>query len=291
MAQAAAAAQAQQPAQGQAAPVVAQQPLYAAWRKTITDYTRNLMACDGSNKPEIRALLDSFEALRQWTTIPEPVCITALGYLTKDMLRDSLLTFLQNNAQVGWNQVRTHIENTFLENNEPDYQRRELEKIQQGTYEDAREYSQHYKKALARAYTPVQLQDPVHLGRVVRCYIRGLYNGDIREKVYDSTPATLEEAMQNAHTYAHSRTMRAERNGPKLDNHPHSQEGNRRKEEPMDVGYLTQAVRTVEIDQKNPEPIQKVVNHRDDRVEGVEKKLRGMQKQITSLTKGQVAIK
>ena len=102
MAQAPGAGQAQQPAAAQAAPAAVNPPLYLQWRKTITDYTRNLLPCDGSNKPEVRTLLDSFEALRQWTTIPEAICITALGFLTKDILRDSLLTFLQNNAQVGW---------------------------------------------------------------------------------------------------------------------------------------------------------------------------------------------
>ena len=185
--------------------------------------------------------------------------------------------------------MRAHIEDTFLENNEPDFQRRELEKIQQGTYEDAREYSQHYLKALNRAYTNAQLQDPVHLERVIRCYIRGLHSGDVREKVYDSLPATLQQAMTFAHTFAHSKTMRAERNGPKLEYQPFPPEGPRRKEEPMDVGYLTQAMKTPEAVQKPPESAQKAGDP-DERVDGLERKLKGMQKQITSLTKGQEAL-
>ena len=289
---------AQQGAQGQAAAAAAaaaahapgpaqggpQQPLYIQWRKTISDYTKHLPPCDGSNKAEVRNMLDCFEALRQWTAIPDQVCMTVVGFITKDILRDSVLAFLLQNPQAVWAQVRAHIENIFLEDDEPDFQRRELEKIRQGTFEDSREYSQHYLKALGRAYTQAQLQDPIHLERVIRCYVRGLHSGDVREKVYDSQPQTLQEAMNRAHAYSKSRKLRAERNGPNLDTDPFKTDVLRRKEEPMDIGYLNQAINPGISDQQKADPA-------DERLEGMEKKLKGMQKQIGGLTKGMAEIK
>lgn len=283
------------------APAVQQPPAYGIWRKTIQDYTRGMAAVDGSNKAELRAALDTVEALRQWTALPDNIALTMMGFLTTGILRSSVLTFLTVPAggqnQPTWITLLAHITTNFLEQDEPDYQRRELEKIQQGTYEDVRDYGQHYLTALNRAYTAVQLQDPLHHNTVMRCYVRGLQSGDIREKIYDSNPNTLDEAMTRALAFSRSKVMRGERNARILEADPTTLPPTRvvRREEPMDVNAV--AMEVAAFTPATPRPTRSPLaappppDLIDKKIEALDGKVKGLQKQLTALTKGQEEMK
>ena len=276
-----------QPAAGQAAAQAAAAaiqvpPAYNQWRKTISDYTHHAIPCDGTNKREVRILIDDFDAMRRWTNVPENVCLTALGSLTRDVMRDGIFQFIQGHQgqAITWVDVRTYIQNAFLEDDEPEYQRKELERSSQGVFEGIKEYSNAFQKALGRAYTHAQLQDPVHLARVIGSYIRGINLGEVREKVYDSQPVTLLQAMERAHTFSVSKKLRAEKNGPRLEDDVFPTPAPRRREEAMDVGYLTHPAPFPLLPPKQSEPL-------GDRFEGLDKKLKTLQKQLTALLKTQ----
>lgn len=68
---------------------------------------------------------------------------------------------------------------------------------------------------------------------MIRTFIRGISNGDIREKVYDADPATLQDAIDRAQALARAHKLRRERNGPYVEQAPAE-----RREEPMEIGYL-----------------------------------------------------
>lgn len=277
----------QGPAPQQQAAVVPVPPAYNQWRKTIQEYTHHLIPCDGTNKTDVRGLIDVFDAMRRWTNIPEAICLTALGSLTKEVLRDGIYHFLEANQAlpIGWADVKIYIQNAYLEDDEPDYQRKELERSQQGAFEGIKEYSKGFQRALGRAYTPLQLLDPVHLARVIRSYIRGIYTGEVREKVYDSQPVTLQNAIDSSHIYATSKKLRAERNGPRMENdafpcpEPRRPEQQRR-EEAMDVGYLTQSA-------PFPLPLLKKTEPLHEKYEGLDKRMKTLQKQMTAMMKAQ----
>ena len=269
---------------------------FVQWRKTVGDYTRNLTPCDGSNKSDLRNLLDIFDALIAWTGLPDNMCLTTLGFLTRDVLRESILAYIRTHPAGNWLDVKAYIQDTFLEDNELDYQRSQLERIQQGTFEEVRDYSQHYVKALARSYTAVQLQDPIHLERVIKGYVRGLNCGDVREKVYDSQPNTLQQAMDRAQACARSRRLRAERNGPNLDPEfraTRQKPAPARVEEPMDVGIFN--LTPEDIDYVRLPAIKKTAAPPDDalvkQVDNLDRKFKGVQKQMTAFLRTQEAMK
>ena len=273
-----------------------QQANFVQWRKTVSDYTRNLTPCDGSNKGDLRNLLDIFDALIDWTGLPDNICLTTLGFLTRDVLRESILAYIRAHPAGNWLDVKAYIQDTFLEENELEFQRSQLERIQQSTFETVRDYSQKYVKALARSYTAVQLQDPIHLERVVKGYVRGLNSGDVREKVYDSQPQTLPEAMDRAHACARSRKLRAERNGPNLEPEyrPARQKpAPARVEEAMDVGIFNLTpedidyVRLPAIKQTAAPPDEALVKQ----VDNLDKKFKGVQKQMASFLRMQETMK
>ena len=278
-----AAAQAAAAAQGVPGALPAIPPAYNQWRKTIAEYTRHMMPCSGASKAEVRSLIEVIDSLRQWTQLPENICLTALGSLTRDVLRDGIYQFLEarQGQVVGWDDVKTYIQNAYLEDNEPEYQKEELERSQQGAYEGIKEYGKGFLKAVGRAYTNLQLQDPIHLGRVIKSYIRGIYLGEVREKVYDSQPATLQQAMERSHTFSTSKKLRAERNGPRLEHDAFPIPVQARREEAMDVGYLTQTA---------PWPAivgAKKVEAEKDRYDELEKKLTILQNKLGTLLKAQ----
>ena len=144
-----------------------------------------------------------------------------------------------------------------------------------------------FEKIMARGYTPQHLQDPLHIKDVITYYIRGLHCGDVREKVYDSNPQTLQEAMERSHTYSHSRGLRAERNGPYTEGVDTA-----RREEPMDVAAINPNGNSLGTDRRtisqyaSPPSTERREEKTDD-LEEVKRQIKGVQKQIGKLVKDQ----
>ena len=126
-------------------------------------------------------------------------------------------------ASVDWNALRDHVSNQFLNIDETQSLRDELENVPQSAHEPIPQYLRRFRETADVAYPPPS-RTPDHQVIMIRAFARGLLSDIIARKlVEDIIPTDLDTAMQavarlNERAEAYSRL--------------------KRYEEPMEIGML-----------------------------------------------------
>ena len=177
-------------------------------RKRLEQQARHIECCDGSVREHLREWLDAITAAQRWTNSPDQLIIEMVGYLSKGSLRTSIADFVeQNPGGVTWNGVKGHVSTVFLAEDEPEHQRSHVEKLRQQPYQDSREYGLKFITAVQKAYTPAELQVPLVMERLVKSFIDGLRDREVRAQVHLARPSNLTAAVTRANNVARAVAM------------------------------------------------------------------------------------
>ena len=106
------------------------------------------------------------------------------------------LPHLPLRASVDWNALRDHVSNQFLNIDETQSLRDELENVRQSAHEPIPQYLRRFRETADVAYPPPS-RTPDHQVIMIRAFARGLLSDIIARKlVEDIIPTDLDTAMQ-----------------------------------------------------------------------------------------------
>ena len=184
-----------------------------------------------------------------------------VGYLSKRSLRTSIADYVeQNPGGVTWICVRGHISTVFLAEDEAEHQRTSIESLHQQPYQDSREYGLKYMTAVQKAYTPAELQVALVMEHLVKGFISGLRDREVRTQVHLARPANLTLAIARANNVARAVSMA---------------ECAHRTEEPMEVAALPLEMGAA----KKEEECWAILKELSGSIQGLQKQLGRMEKQ------------
>ena len=226
-----------QAGQLQAAPFPGQDQGRRNLIKELEQYGRKIHICDGSNQAELRTFLDKVENAQVWTTANDNEMIRFLGALVSGSLATEIRKYVwtEHNGDRTWEQIKTHIGDTFLGEDEPQHKRDLVEKCRQTAYETTREYSRRFAELVNKAYTPEQQADPIRTERIVKLYVEGIKNANVRVQTHLVRPASLDDAIAQALATSRALEMAGDAKTPKK----HVSFPEERVEEDMECGAMT----------------------------------------------------
>ena len=232
-------------------------------RKRLEQHARHIECCDGSVREHLREWLDAVSAAKRWTNSPDTLIVEMVGYLSKGSLRTSIADFVESQVNgATWDQVKAHITTVFLAEDEVEHQRGNIEGLRQQPYQDSREYGLKFMAAVQKAYSQAELQVPLVMERLVKLFIGGLRDRDVRTQVHLARPANLTNAITRANDVARAVSMA---------------ECYSRTEEPMEVAAL---------------PLETTPRKKEDECWAILKELsgsiKGLQKQVGRIEKGRL---
>lgn len=194
-------------------------------RKRLEQHARRINSCDGSVREQLRDWLEAVSEAKRWTGCGDPLILEMVGYLASGALRSGIGDYVEGLGLEGatWDGVRDHVTRTFLDEDEAELQRGSVDRLKQAPYQDSREYGLKFSTAVQKAYTAAQLEVPLVMERLVKLFINGLRDREVRTQVHLARPADLEAAINRANSVARAVSLA---------------ETERRSEEPMEVGAL-----------------------------------------------------
>ena len=198
-------------------------------RDTLRDLIRQTSVCDGTNTAAVRLCIR--EITLEFKHVGTQYIIQIVTNTVSSHLRFEVERFIESyidthhvpRASVDWNALRDHVSNQFLNIDETQSLRDELENVHQSAHEPIPQYLRRFRETADVAYPPPS-RTPDHQVIMIRAFARGLLSDIIARKlVEDIIPADLDTAMQavarlNERAEAYSRL--------------------KRYEEPMEIGML-----------------------------------------------------
>ena len=175
-------------------------------RLKLERFGRNLGTVDGSSREALRRWIDGVDYAKAWVNATDLMVLELIGALVGGALASHLLTFKEkcSNAQppkeMTWEVIKAEIKKSFLDNDEEEFLREVVDRTKQQPYEDTRAYAQRYLEAIRKAYTVDDLTVQLTQERLIKQYIRGLRDLEVRRQVHLSRPTTLEDATTESHT-------------------------------------------------------------------------------------------
>ena len=155
-------------------------------RKKLEQHGRYIESCDGSERDQLREWMEAVSAAQRWTQAGDNLVLEMIGYLSKGPLRNSISDLIERRGQaqppqpVTWVVVREHIIEAFLDEDEPEHRRHKVDLLKQLPYQDSREYGIKYISSVQKAYTIQELAVPLVMERLVRNFIGGLRDREVR---------------------------------------------------------------------------------------------------------------
>ena len=239
----------------------------AEYRLAI-DIAATIPPCNGDTEKAVRDWLKEVEMSRPYTD--QTILVACRSSRTP--LRREIETFLGDKLsrqQKTWAQLKAHIIESFLDPEEEERQRTEVESMTQGAYETTAAYGRRFREAAEIAYPTYQNAPRIDSeNRMLwRYYIKGLRNAVTAEKITAQGGAQLfEEAIkQVAKLEAKKQRVTIARQGGWI------KDNSERREEPMDVNNLEATSADTNVDlQAN--------------VRALERKMCGMSSHLTRVT-------
>ena len=166
-------------------------------RKEIKDtHVKRITPCDGVSTTAVREWLQEIDITvphcRQHPDLVITIaCLTSIGSLHREIER----FLLQNqNQNITWLVLRTHLRDAFLSANEEEALRRDVEKMQQTQYENAASYSRRFRDASDSAYPGPRNPDQQRI--LLRIYAKGLRSSaTARRLVEQGHPQNIDQAI------------------------------------------------------------------------------------------------
>lgn len=207
--------------------------LETAGRQKAEAQAKRVPACDGASTKEVREWIREVEFTIPYSNRTVYIAAkTAEGPLRREIER--FLNTQPNRNNVTWQQLKAHVQNSFLSPHEEDQLRDDVQKLKESSYEGTASYSRRFRDAADLGYPPAQRNADQH--RIMKdAYLRGLKDEKLVERlVKEGRPATFQDAIDlvdqySADDYQLQRT---------IDGVGRDYRGSR-QEEPMEIGAVT----------------------------------------------------
>ena len=202
-------------------------------RMKLEKFAKNIGPVDGSSREEVRRWLDAVDHAKKWVDASDVYILEMVGALMRGNLASHMLTYKGTVRDAGevltWDKVKKEIEKQFLDSDEKQFLRLSLDRMCQQAFEDTRAYAQRFKEAVRKAYTPEDLKIALIQETLIRTYVGGLRDLELRRQIYLEEPDDLAAAIDES--YASTRAISlAERS------RAHTMQ--ERHEEPMEIGAV-----------------------------------------------------
>ena len=175
-------------------------------RIRLERFGRSLGTVDGSSREALRRWIDGVDYAQKWVGATDLMVLELIGALVGGALASHLLSFKEQcqNAvpakEMTWDAVKAEIKKSFLDNDEEEFLREVVDRTRQQPYEDTRAYAHRYLEAIRKAYTADDLKVALTQERLIKRYISGLSDVEVRRQVHLSRPTTLEDAAAKSHS-------------------------------------------------------------------------------------------
>ena len=206
---------------------------YQKRRNKISGICSSIQKCDGELSTQIRNFLYDIDMIvprfeGDHKAILKIVTKTSTGALAREIQR-----YVTDNHDTNWQELKSHLERTFLSTDESEKLRCVVEETKQAAAETLASYNRRMREMVRRAYGSTLTVDAERL--VLRAYLRGLRSVDLAKKASLEMPSqTFTEAL----TYTEKieagleRFMALSRNDV----------GEKRQEEPMDTAAVSRGM-------------------------------------------------
>lgn len=228
----------------------------------LTQHAKRIGTQDGTSRTALREWLEEVQSARDWTNAPDPSILRMVGYLIKGDLDTAVREHIRDvgAGHLTWAALKTFISENFLDQDEGEWRRKKVDSTKQTVTQDVRDYSVTFDQKVKKAYTAAERAVPLVMERLVRTFVDGISNREIRVRVHATRPDNLQEAYNAAIT-----ADRAEQLA-----------GGGRHEEPMELGAMSlNEVLAKAKDSEQEGDLQKIlkkVNKLDKRLEKLEKR-------------------
>ena len=207
-------------------------------RSRLERFARNIGPVDGTSREALRRWIDGVDHAKEWCAASDKDILEMIGALLGGALATHTIAFKKQKDKdaedLTWKDLKAEIRTHFLDNDEEEFLRATVDRTRQQAYEDTRAYAQRFLEAVRKAYTTADLAVALTQDRLIRQFISGISDTEVRKYIHLEKPKTLQEAATLSFTASRALSL------------AEVPASNSRHEEPMEIGYL---------DRKSPEVI------------------------------------
>lgn len=192
------------------------------WKQILRDHGKQIGKCDASNKEELRTWISGVSRAKTNSKAPDRLVLELCGVLADGIFGDWLVDFVNRLAphEATWDVVKRTIVENYLDAQEMSLLRDRVRVMRQKPSEDCRQYGTRFASAVSKAYTVGDFNE-VLTEELIKVFIHGLKNKDVRRGVSRTKPTTLQDAFQAAADEDRAETFAR---------------GEKNEEEPMEIG-------------------------------------------------------
>ena len=199
-------------------------------REKVKQHAKTVGECDGTNRRALREWIQAVDRTKVWTEAPDNAIVEMVASLMTGPLATHLTMVKEaavaNQGPLTWDMIKAEAKRQFLEIDEDESLRENVDNMVQGAHEETQSYVQRYQQALRVAYTAQDLAVPLVRDRIIRNFIKGIRNFEVRKQVHLARPGTLDQVFHEVMT-AQRAVELANQGGPLIPD---------RVEEPMEIG-------------------------------------------------------
>ena len=169
-------------------------------RQRLQQHAKRVGTTDGSNKELLREWIRGIDHASTYTAAGQHLVLEMVGYLTTG----SLASFVQHTvttldaAQRTWPVVRDRIRTNYLGEEESEILREKVDALKQSPFEDVRDYARRFRESINSAYDDNQLAPGLILTSLIKNFVNGLVDKQLRSHVFLQRPDTIDNAITHA---------------------------------------------------------------------------------------------
>ena len=224
---------------------------------------RKIIPCDGGTTRAVRHLIQGVELTIPYTVYTVYVASqSAEGPLKREI--EHFLDSAQDRNNVTWDQLKQHLQASFLSRHEAEQLRDAVEWVRQNDYETCATYGRRFREAADLGYPPAT-RNADQKRHLLRTYMRGLRDRQLVERlIKEGKPADLAAAMDLVAQYESDEYIYIKTLKGMLDI---------RNEEPMEVGAIGGTRQTSALQE----------GVKDKAITDLQRQVSGLSKQFTKL--------
>ena len=209
---------------------------------------------------------------KAWSGVSDHMIIELVGALVIDPLAKTLRDHKAELAkedpprEPSWDDLKRIIRENFLSERESEILRDQVTTITQEPYEDSRTYSLRFKTAVQRAYTAEEQKIDIVKLDLIRRFINGFRDQDVKLHCHLKNPTSLDDAIASANAAARAVSL---------------SEPDPRDIEPMELGSLSAPIHALPLTTTPSQPPKPPTSPLDE----LKSCMKGIQKEIASLRK------
>ena len=154
--------------------------------------------CTGENRAELRNFIESVDGAKKYSGATDQDLIPELIALLKCPLKSGVDGFIQSQESCTWESIKEFIQTTYLAIDEQHFLQRAVDMSKQTITEDIRTFALRFAERVRKAYSEEELQAEYLQRDLVKKFITGIDNANIRQEIWKTDPKKLHDAITQA---------------------------------------------------------------------------------------------